>query len=140
VDLRPLLQRLVDDLRIGLLDETQRIETALESVEVESDRAAAVALIASELLTNAIKHGRPAQGPGRIVLVLRRRGLEAELTVCDDGPGCDPQVTRGRLGTQLVSALAQQLDGRLERSDQRPGCRVELRFGSDPRSAAGEAA
>jgi two-component sensor histidine kinase len=140
VDLRGLLHRLVEELRTGLLDDSARIEATLEPVEVESSQAAALVLIASELLTNAIKHGRPVRGQSRIAVGLRQRGLEAELSVTDNGPGCDPQDTQGRLGTQLMQALAQQLGAGLERSDQRPGCRVVLRFEPDRPRAAGAAA
>jgi two-component sensor histidine kinase len=141
IDLARLLQRLAAEFCSGLLHETQqRIETALEPVETNGGQGLALALIATELLTNAIKHGRPKAGAGVVWLSLRRCGMDAELAVSDDGPGCGPGATDGRLGTRLVAALAQQIGARLERSDLHPGCRVTLSFVPDGVEAAGKAA
>ena len=141
VDLARLLQRLADELGIALLhDGDGAIETALETVACDSEQAAALALIANELLTNAIKHGRPTAGRRLVRLTLRRRGRDAELAVADNGPGCGPQSTNGRLGTRLIAALAQQIGAHLERTDLHPGCKVALSFEPKPELAAGEAA
>jgi two-component sensor histidine kinase len=135
------LQRLADGFGAGLLhDSQQRIETALETIEGDGEQSLAVALNATELLTNAIKHGRPKAGAGVVRLTLRRRGMEAEFAVSDDGPGCGPGAIDGRLGTRLVAALAQQIGARVERSDLHPGCRVALSFEPDREAAAGKAA
>ena len=95
IDLARLLQQLAAEFGAGLLHETQqRIETTLESIEMDGEQSLALALIATELLTNAIKHGRPKAGSGVVRLTLRRRGMEAELAVADDGPGCGPGATQ----------------------------------------------
>ncbi len=92
-----------------------------------NDTAIPLALILSELLTNAVKHG--ANGNGAAVRVtLGRCDQGYELRVEDDGPGFELGLVRNRAsGLGLVSGLARQLGGSLavERSD---GAHCIVRF------------
>src|SRR6185295_9922787 len=74
------------------------------------ERLGDVLLMTSELVTNAIRHGR-ADGPDdRIRVRAVRRGARARIEVRDDGPGfrarsLDPP-TEGGMGLELVDRLA----------------------------------
>ena len=88
-----------------------------------------LSLIANELVTNAIKHGR-----GRITVKFEPQpGERYALSVCNDGSalpeGFDPAACTG-LGMNLVSALAQQIGGelRIDRGDQNQGTRFTVLF------------
>lgn len=75
-------------------------------------------LIVGELVSNALKHGFPGNGSGRIFLRLDRIDQRSlALGVRDEGMGLsksfDPTGT-STLGIQLVSKLAAQLGGQLE--------------------------
>jgi PAS domain S-box-containing protein len=90
------------------------VEIALEArpLRVEVDHAVPLALIASELVLNSLKHGFVDREQGRILVRLDRSGSECELFVGDDGPGPaagDSQV-RGT-GLQLIDSLTRQIRG-----------------------------
>ena len=94
------------------------------------DQAAPVALIVSELITNAIKHAHPAGAPGRIVV---RCG--ANLAGCvyveveDDGVGLPENFDpwrNGGLGFEIIRGLSQQLGAKLLFDGDGIGLRVRL--------------
>ena len=97
-----------------------RVEVDADQVEVDIERASPVALIAAELISNALHHGFPAGGVGRVRVTLRAPsapGAMALLSVADDGIGMPdlPRGARRRSGLDLVRILAGQIGGRLER-------------------------
>jgi two-component sensor histidine kinase len=119
VDLGALVDRLRAMLVQGLGAE-KSIETALESVSLDGDKATALALVFSELLQNALEHGGD-----RIRVELARRNEEVVLTIADDGGGI-----RGAAGTGLsiVEALVRdELGGELSLVDD-GGLRAEVAF------------
>lgn len=100
----------------------------------------------SNLIDNAIKYGRPADGGrGRISVTLTREGTEAVLAVADTGPGI-PAADRERvverfvrleasrtrpgsgLGLSLVGAVARLHGGTLAFSDNGPGLVATFRL------------
>jgi two-component sensor histidine kinase len=81
------------------------------------DHAIPIGLIVNELIANAVQHGFANQRTGlvRVELVKTREGRR--LTISDDGPGIAGDVdieTSDSLGLKLVLALAEQLGGRFE--------------------------
>jgi PAS domain S-box-containing protein len=84
-------------------------------IELSNDAAMPLALILSELLTNAMKHGMPAGGGGTVRVALKRDQESHLLLVEDDGPGFVLSSVRQRCsGLQLVQGLARQLRGNLQ--------------------------
>jgi serine phosphatase RsbU (regulator of sigma subunit)/PAS domain-containing protein/anti-sigma regulatory factor (Ser/Thr protein kinase) len=78
--------------------------------DLPDERLGDVLLMTSELVTNAIRHGR-ADGPDdRIRVRALRRGRRARVEVRDDGPGfaAHPMAppTEGGMGLELVDRLA----------------------------------
>lgn len=121
VDLGQTLQQLCSDL-------TRSVASADRQVEVEADpglmvpsrTAVALSLIATELVTNAIKYAYAGEESGPVWVSLRARtsgGLS--LTVCDEGRGLAPdwnarERTEGGLGMRVVHSLLQQIGGNME--------------------------
>jgi PAS domain S-box-containing protein len=86
-----------------------------DRVEIAIDRALPCGLILNELITNALKHGRSADGSCTILVEVRADGDAFTLTVADRGPGFPVQPTqRDSLGMQLIRSLSRQIRGRLE--------------------------
>ncbi|HYG28131.1 MAG TPA: sensor histidine kinase [Caulobacteraceae bacterium] len=94
------------------------------------DQAGPVALIVSELVTNAIKHAHPTGVPGKI-LVRTGQGLAGSVYVDveDDGIGLpedfDPW-SQGGLGLRVIRGLSQQLNARLIFDAEGIGLKVKL--------------
>jgi two-component sensor histidine kinase len=113
VGLKKYLQELCQDYA-GLADtgDGPRLNILFEGGEIEiaSKTAVSLGFIASELITNAIKHGE-----GRVIV-----GLDTDpekgyaLSVCNDGPalpdGFDPARCQG-LGMKIIRSLVQKIGG-----------------------------
>ncbi len=107
-----LIKEIVDIY--GALAPNVLLESALDDVELNLDRASVLGLIVTELLTNAYMHAFPT-GTGRIDVSFKkdRRGHRALLTVSDNGICFDDNKQSKRTCVKLVKMLVQQIDGEL---------------------------
>lgn len=129
-----------------------RLELVVEPVEVPTDHAVQLGLLANELVMNAIKHayrplaatmagagagsqsGAPdrARGDTNIIVVgLRRDGETLEMIVGDRGVGLPPDFDWRRsrsLGMRLIHTLSKQLDATLSIESTDPGVRFTIRL------------
>ena len=120
VDLAELVDRLRAMLVQGLVV-GKDVRAELSSVELEGQRATALALVFSELLSNALEHGGE-----RISITLRADGDDGVLVLADDGSGMQ-DATHGT-GLQIVRALVRdELGGTLSLGGD-GGLRAEVRF------------
>ena len=104
------------------------IDYEADAIQLSNDAAMPLALIANELLTNAVKYGLNGQGAGTIRVRLRRADESFLFYVEDDGPGFDLQsVQRRSSGLALVQGLARQLGGKFEVT-RTPATRCSVRF------------
>ncbi|HEX5534913.1 MAG TPA: histidine kinase N-terminal domain-containing protein [Actinomycetales bacterium] len=71
-----------------------------------AEDATALALVLTELVSNAVEHGLAGR-PGKVVVRAERDGQRLRVAVEDDGPGFPAGFAPGEagLGTQIVSAL-----------------------------------
>jgi two-component sensor histidine kinase len=107
-DMAPLWKRRCDSRPIS-------IELELSPLAVPERHESALALIAHELVLNAIAHGFPNGAAGKVhVMFGPGEGETGVLAISDDGCGYDPDaVTRSRLGLWLVDGLSSQVQGQL---------------------------
>jgi two-component sensor histidine kinase len=101
---------------------------------VRPDQATPVALIVSELVTNALKYAHPSGVAGRILVSCRSTGRGLVVEVTDDGVGLsedfDP-LSDGGLGFRVVRGLARQLGADLVYESGDIGLTVRLTLGVD---------
>jgi PAS domain S-box-containing protein len=93
-----------------------RLVHELDDVFLDLDTAIPLALVANELITNALKHAFPGRENGAIFLSLTRDGTDLVLTVADDGIGLPEEFSfdsKKSLGMRLVTSFAHQLRGTL---------------------------
>src|SRR5262249_46311926 len=86
---------------------------------IAADRAVRVALLATELVMNAAKHGYPSGERGRITVTLSASSTPNStlLVVKDDGIGLPTNfdITKPtRLGMRIVRALVDQMEATLD--------------------------
>jgi len=107
----------------------QRCRLAIQSMRLPTDTAISLALIAVEMLTNAIKHGRAADPEQAVDIAF---GLlddgRARLEVRDYGTGLPVGFRIGEhrdsgLGVTLMTALARRIGSELQAEDAGPGTR-----------------
>jgi len=127
IPLHEYASTLAQHLRASI-DPRCELTLRLAPVRVSLEDAIPCGLILNELLTNAIKYGRGADGRCLIAVELQADGEGFELGVLDSGPGFVLPVPQGSLGVQLVQALARQLRGRLSTSPPRDGEQAAVRM------------
>ena len=104
--------------------------TAADRIRIATDRAIPFVLLATELVTNAVKYAYPDQANGKVRVSLTRKGDDhIMLIVADDGigvpAGFEQQESKG-LGMRMVRAFAGQLGANLSVRDRQPGCEFVL--------------
>jgi len=99
---------------------------------LNASRATPLALVATELITNAVKHAFACGTTnGQIEVWLGRDGEMALLTISDNGVGL-PQYPSRNSGLDMVRAFVQQIEGDLRvMSKPGSGARFEIRFVED---------
>lgn len=111
-----------------------QVEVLAGQVIVPDSMASTLALIAQELIGNALAHGYPNGGPGRVEVVLGQRpDGRTELVVADDGIGFDPDAPgcADRFGLWIVRSLATQVRGEFDLATQ-GGVKASLTFAALP--------
>ena len=102
----------------------------VEHIPLTLDEAIPVGLIINELLINSLKHAYVGREKGTLMVKLKESAGQLNLTVVDDGVGLKEEfgsIQTDSLGTQLVLALTQQLDGVLT-SESSSGTTINIVF------------
>ena len=87
-------------------------------------------LIVAELMTNSLRHACSAGGK-RICVGIKTDGSDVVCQISDDGTSAATVVKPG-VGSQLIDALADELQGRITRSYTKSGSAVALCFPIKP--------
>jgi PAS domain S-box-containing protein len=143
-DLSEFSRELTRDLVNASTRSNLKLEFHLEPVEVSPDRAAPIALMVNELVTNSLKHAFIDNRPGKLALSVKRIDGHATITIQDDGvgmnvdgleqranghDGADGRArTGGSFGKYLVEALGRQVRATTEWKAANPGTCVEIRW------------
>jgi PAS domain S-box-containing protein len=101
----------------------------VEPVEVAAEKAAPIALMINELVTNALKHGFKERDCGEISVKVGRVDGRFHVEIADDGDGIEGldvsgPVANGSFGMNLIRSLGRQLQADVRWHDGSPGTRV----------------
>ncbi|HVY98498.1 MAG TPA: sensor histidine kinase [Dongiaceae bacterium] len=136
------LCRLVQD-GCGVPPRRVQLHVDIPTAPMAGDRAVPLALLTTEILTNAFKHAFPENRAGAIEvrLSLGENGM-ARLVISDNGVGTAERAVDGVPGTMgqtLIGAFTRQLGGTLATAGP-PGTAVTLDFALAQPAAEGAAA
>lgn len=113
--------------------------TDLDDIRMVPDQAVPLGLLVGEALTSAVKHGADVDGTGiRIKVTLRRsedNDAVLEISNSTDRSG-SAEVLHSGLGTQLISAFAMQIGGKVERELDEGIYRIRVAFRVKPLTEA----
>lgn len=112
------------------------LDLKFDSVTVTADQAVPVALIVTEVMTNAFAHAFPQERTGAVKLSLQRENEVCTLMIQDDGVGfdlgaVDVEGGREKLGLKLIAGFTKQLGGEMSLSSTN-GTRFILTFTVKP--------
>ena len=125
-DVGEFVRDLVSDL-VGVASR-DRIDVRfdLAKVHVTAERAAPIALIVNEVVTNALKHAFPDQRTG-IIEASVTSGESLRIVIADNGVGDGvAEASTTSFGTSLVRTLSRQLKADVAWSANHPGTRVTI--------------
>jgi two-component sensor histidine kinase len=140
IDLAAFMSNLVRLIQDGSGVPTRRVRLKVDipSITLSGDRAVPLALLTTEILTNAFKHAFPDHRPGNILVQIRAEpDGKAVLTIADDGVGTaapETVVSTKTMGQNLIGAFTRQLGGNLTTSGP-PGTTLTLDFDLEPKPA-----
>lgn len=132
-DIAQFVRDLVDDLIAVSGRDDIEVRLDLERIDVPAAQAAPLALIANELVANALRHAFPESRAGVLVVSVRRLNGDFEIAVCDDGVGlADPAKPQRGFGLTIADLLCKQLNADCSFADGEPGVRATVRLPIDP--------
>jgi two-component sensor histidine kinase len=130
VALRPYFIQLCGSLGASMIHDPKRlsISVSVDDSVVKPDASVGLGLIVTELVINALKHAFSGHRHGKINVVYASQGNNWTLTIADDGTGMPtgPATAKPGLGTGIVEALAQQLQGLITVTNANPGTIVSI--------------
>lgn len=105
-----------------------------QGLTMATDRAVALLLMTTELITNSLKHAYPDSNKGSVRINVSGAQRQLVLRVDDDGRGLpsnfNPRDSTG-LGMRIVQGLVAQLGGELQIEAQPPGAHFRVRVPRD---------
>jgi len=123
-DVSAFIRDMVADLMGSAGRDDVAMQLDLERVDIPAAKAAPLALVVNELLTNALRHGFPEGRGGRIFVGVNRLNGDFRIEITDDGVGVDKLAKANGFGLTIVQLLCQQLKAKCETTDAEPGTRV----------------
>ncbi len=114
-DAREFLTELVGQMIASEAGRGHAVTSSIDadSLVVDPDKLAPLALWLVEAVTNAQKHAFAGRG-GALEVRFRVQGETCVLEVQDDGPGSSNEAVRAGVGRTLMGAFAKQLRGEVE--------------------------
>ncbi|WP_165190723.1 histidine kinase dimerization/phosphoacceptor domain -containing protein [Caulobacter soli] len=127
-DVSAFVRDLVSDMMGSARRDDIKVRLDLERVDIAASKAAPLALVISELFSNALRHGFPPESlngrVGEIFVGLTRQDAEFRIEIADDGVGVENSASSGGFGLTIVQLLCQQLKARSQTTPADPGTRV----------------
>jgi two-component sensor histidine kinase len=124
-DLAEFIRDLVGDMvsATGRSDIVAHLD--LGAVAVNAPRAAPLALVVNEMVSNALRHAFPSGHGGDIFVTVKRDDSRIWIEVADTGVGWSSEVAGG-FGSTVIQLLCRQLKASYSKQDASPGVRVTL--------------
>jgi PAS domain S-box-containing protein len=127
-DVSAFVRDLVSDMVGSARRDDIKVRLDLERVDIAASKAAPLALVISELFSNALRHAFPPEvldgRPGEIFVGITRQDADFRIEITDDGVGLEKSASSGGFGLTIVQLLCQQLKARSETTPADPGTRV----------------
>jgi two-component sensor histidine kinase len=132
VDVGAYLKTLCETLTGSMIGEGSHVSIVVlaDQGAVSSEQAVSIGLIVTELVINSLKHAYPDVAKvGTVHVTYLEDGGDWQLTVADDGIGMQDASSQKApgLGTTLVKALAQQLEGEVIRESSAAGTKIVVK-------------
>jgi two-component sensor histidine kinase len=130
VTLRPYLTALCESIGASMIRDHNKLslDVNVDDSVTSANVSVSIGLIVTELVINALKHAFPNDSSGKIKIDYNSHGPNWTLSVSDSGVGMAKDVANAKpgLGTNIVQALAGQLQATIKISEAHPGTKVSV--------------
>ncbi|MFZ5707437.1 MAG: sensor histidine kinase [Pseudomonadota bacterium] len=130
VELKGYFTQLCESLGASMIRDHDKVSIAVtaDRSSVNADISVSMGLIVTELVINALKHAFPGDRSGKILVDYQSNEADWTLSVSDDGVGTPGTMAEAKpgLGSNIVEALARQLDATVETESGNPGLKVSI--------------
>lgn len=130
VALRAYFEQLCESIGASMIRDHDQLQLEVRADDslVSADVSISLGLVVTELVINALKHAFPGGRAGKVSVQYASDEADWKLSVSDDGVGMpkDALSASAGLGTNIVAALAKQLDAHIDVAEARPGTMVSL--------------
>ncbi|MEO8148015.1 MAG: histidine kinase dimerization/phosphoacceptor domain -containing protein [Bacteroidia bacterium] len=134
IDFDDYIKRLTENLFLSYNINQEKIKFKIDSVKVplDIDTAVPCGLIVNELVSNSLNHAFVGRETGEIFISFHPLGeSHCRLIIADNGVGFKEGFVfenSDSLGTQLVTALTEQIDGRVAYENNNNGLKYTIDF------------
>jgi PAS domain S-box-containing protein len=122
----PLIESMQQD------DAEIELEINADNISLNINTSIPLGLLINEIMTNSMKHGLMGRTSGKIyIYITEEEAGKFLMCIGDDGKGFAPDVDieeAETLGLQLITSLAEQLMGDIERDHTHPGTHYRVHF------------
>jgi len=131
-----LIRRVAMTISSNMIDPEAKIIVTVDgdNIQLPSQRATSLALVANELLQNALEHGMAGHNEGQVSITLANTGRDLKLKVSDNGCGLssdfDPDLNLN-LGLDIVrTTITEDMQGQfyIGPADPPPGTIVKIKI------------
>lgn len=127
-DVSAFVRDLVSDMMGAMRRDDIKVRLDLERIDIAASKAAPLALVISELFSNALRHAFPPEAmegrTGEVFVGITRQDADFRIEITDDGVGVENSASSGGFGLTIVQLLCQQLKARPQTTPADPGTRV----------------
>lgn len=137
-DVGDFLKDLVRDVVAASRFQNAETRFELDTVDIAAGRAAALALIINELVTNALKHAFDGTDHPVLTTRIRTAGDNFVIDIEDNGVGMGETNGSATFGTKLIRSLGRQLKAEISWEENNPGTRATIRLpmNDEPKQAS----
>jgi len=130
-DVGDFLRDLVRDVVAASRFKNTETRFELDRIDIAASRAAPLALIVNELVTNALKHA--FEGTDHPILTTRiaKAGDAIVIDIEDNGIGMGELDGAASFGTKLIRSLGRQLKAEISWDENDPGTRATIKMPKD---------
>jgi two-component sensor histidine kinase len=113
IDFRDYITQMIQEIERSVKTNPNIVvETRMQQLHFDLQRAVPLGLIMNEVLTNAFKHAfQPDQSGLILVEFVKEHSTKYVLRISDNGVGLPEETSSESLGMTLIDALVEQLDG-----------------------------
>lgn len=130
-DVGDFLRDLVRDVVAASRFKNTETRFELDSVDIASSRAAPLALIVNELVTNALKHAFDGMDHPVLTTRIAKAGDAIVIDIEDNGVGMGEVDGAASFGTKLIRSLGRQLKAEISWDENDPGTRATIKMPKD---------